>query len=1415
MAETSDVNVEAIAPDTKEDRIVSRNWVIPVVTAVILASAFCLYYFVYAGARREYLVNRNFRTLAALGDRIQRVLSTHGSILEFYADLADTKRRPERERQKQNLAGFLVVHPEDKELDARARELESRRDYLAFLAPTFDLIEKPITSPTPWPRFDAQRRDGRWYLMLSAVRHPGATTDYIGSLEIGDVLREPAERLPFDDILLASGNGTVVYQAKKAGPQFTTLAGLLKARINVATDKAGAAEPSEATGGAAAESKQRRPGEKASVGGTSQSVWEADSIHLTDVLLAGTRYKLFLQPVLIDVFSDDPTQAEPAREWVLCGLRSASALEWESLSISYTVIIGFTALFLAICMAGPVLKVIFTNHRERFRLRELGLLSLFLILLGAVFTLSGLQLTDFRMNGDEDAKLRSLGEALSTNIHSDLDKMRRQLKQWCESPDLRRDLKRAETTEVIRSTPESPSEGDTPAATVYPFGSNAFWTDDDGHQIVKWSVSGYVTPMIDLSKQRLYTSPRRMYLDGTGPSFYFDSTLPPNKLEHLAAIVMDTDDCMKSSGPAKNTGAVEVSADRQAPIRGDITGGSAFLTAQPLSLIDPILPLGYGFALVDDTGLVLFHSDKTKNGRENFREESEWNRELYAAMFGHSSGHSLRIKYMGRDYRAMVVPIPGITHAPWSLIVYSDLDEERTLALQTMTMAATLTLWILAIPALVAAAWALVRRPRFAPEWLWPNRHRLFCYWYQICLYVLLIVVFLLVGFRGPIEQIVVACAAIPYAALLLTFWCFRLYPSYTDAWRGRNGGNVGAAPASLTALSAAAFAWLLVFHWSHLKALILLPVVVTIAIVPLLNRPRLYVAAISRHWRRFETDEPQTGARHPLTYAHAYAASVILLLLMVGVLMPMALFRGCQAVERRLTVKQAQIHLATDLAARRAETQDKCERGGIGAAACKRLEQADSPEWNEIVLASSLPGNSRPTIEPHRTPSGAELYEGWFRYLVYVLHHDYNSTAAETLGLINDDIASKDGAGAGEWSWENNGKSLTLRWHGIHPAGEKGADHENDLVIASVVPEWPRDGALSGFGVAAVVILVIGGILWMLVGKVFLIHVAPLKMTGLREVGESLRLGRNILVLAPPTSDFEVESAAQVLDLQAISNGSWTAESINLDALPSRGVIAIRHFEYSSEFATTNEKLALLDRLMLSPDRQVAAVMYVPASTEDYRRLFPQLTVIDLRYEPFAWLKQYEGPARDLIWTECQPISALWPLGAQLARDLRSDTVHSWDTIASEILERADPYYRLVWSECSDEQKFVLSQLAADGLVNPMNGRAIRQLVRRGLIVQEPEFRIMNESFRRFLRSATTSKLKERWLAESRRSGWGKMHGAFFTTMIVLGAFLLTTQNALWQSSAAYVTTAFGALGTLAKLFNTFRSTTTGEKAN
>ena len=182
---------------------------------------------------------------------------------------------------------------------------------------------------------------------------------------------------------------------------------------------------------------------------------------------------------------------------------------------------------------------------------------------------------------------------------------------------------------------------------------------------------------------RLSQSPKPPTWTQQGPPLRFDSVLPPNRLEYLVALAMNTTDC---NPELANSG-----------IRGDISGGQAFLTAQPFSLIDPVLPFGYGFALVEHTGVVLFHVDKTRNLRENFLQESDWNKELSAAAFGHSTQGALHIKYLGKDYRARVVPISGLSQAPWSLIVYRDLTSVRTLDLQSMTMASTLLLLFLAV----------------------------------------------------------------------------------------------------------------------------------------------------------------------------------------------------------------------------------------------------------------------------------------------------------------------------------------------------------------------------------------------------------------------------------------------------------------------------------------------------------------------------------------------------------------------------------------------------------------------------------------------------------------------------------------------------------------------------------------------
>ena len=190
-------------PDLKAaqaDDSPGRSWMVPIITVLVLATTFCLYYFVYVGARREYLVNRNFRTLAALGDQLQRTLSVHGTILEFYSALENKKTVAHFDRSKEDITKFLLVRPEDKDLKPRQQSDESRKDYLHYMAPTMDLSEEEIarsaTTPKLHNRLQVQRRNGRWEIMLRAERVSATKADYLGSLEVRELMKVPPDSLP-------------------------------------------------------------------------------------------------------------------------------------------------------------------------------------------------------------------------------------------------------------------------------------------------------------------------------------------------------------------------------------------------------------------------------------------------------------------------------------------------------------------------------------------------------------------------------------------------------------------------------------------------------------------------------------------------------------------------------------------------------------------------------------------------------------------------------------------------------------------------------------------------------------------------------------------------------------------------------------------------------------------------------------------------------------------------------------------------------------------------------------------------------------------------------------------------------------------------------------------------------------------
>lgn len=88
------------------------------------------------------------------------------------------------------------------------------------------------------------------------------------------------------------------------------------------------------------------------------------------------------------------------------------------------------------------------------------------------------------------------------------------------------------------------------------------------------------------------------------------------------------------------------------------------------ALTQTVLPIGYGYSVIDKTGLVLYDLDKRNNLRENLFKATDDNQELKSIV---SSGATAKVRasYHGHSYVMYVAPLMEDV-LPWTLVVYRD-----------------------------------------------------------------------------------------------------------------------------------------------------------------------------------------------------------------------------------------------------------------------------------------------------------------------------------------------------------------------------------------------------------------------------------------------------------------------------------------------------------------------------------------------------------------------------------------------------------------------------------------------------------------------------------------------------------------------------------------------------------------------
>ncbi|HEU4386792.1 MAG TPA: hypothetical protein VFV34_03270 [Blastocatellia bacterium] len=544
----------------------------------------------------------------------------------------------------------------------------------------------------------------------------------------------PATEQLFDEIVIAElPTGKVVFESGKSAVQMLSLPGILP-------------------------DSTKKGGESAGDGAS----------RMSDIEIAGTSYKVFMQPFALPISSSRQSggqaQDDTTVRWIACGLITSDHFRDQTFAVSYTVIILFFFLIVITLLSFPLLKLILMGRTYKATPGDLWGTAISLVAAASLITFllvdSYLYVT---LNDQLDAQLVSLAGNLEQNYKGEIGLIVKQLAGLTEKV---KSLPDAELTKSERDLIASSQHIGTRATaaddidtawradileheiswdTGYPFFNTAFWIDPTGQQRIKWTTRGAATSFLCVKDRKYFTNVRtgNMWPVGSG-----------------GARGKYTLELIKSRNTGENVAVIS------APVDG--SDWVASLDTSFVSLGQPVLPSGYGYALIGETGDVFFHSQPVKNLDENLFEECSYDRLLRAAVLSRTS-EFVNARYMGRGHRLYVTPLP---QTPFSIVVFADKQILRTVNLEIITLS-FLFFGGYAVLVLAMVLVTLLCKPQqwgswFGPDSAPPGQTATERHGAALAIHLLLIIIFIpcILGLES--WRLVAITVFVPIAAFLL-----------------------------------------------------------------------------------------------------------------------------------------------------------------------------------------------------------------------------------------------------------------------------------------------------------------------------------------------------------------------------------------------------------------------------------------------------------------------------------------------------------------------------------------------------------------------------------------------------------------------------------------------------------------------
>lgn len=1014
--------------------------------------------------------------------------------------------------------------------------------------------------------------------------------------------------------------------------------------------------------------------------------------------LAGHDYLVFTQPLQINLAARAGAEAS-GRKWILCGLVGAEHFRTQTWSVSYRVLEGFAFVALLLIASWPFLNVLGLGLKGGLRVAETFLVAFSLLFVTALLTF--LALDDFAYTCVDDQlekQAQPLAERIEANLQAELQAVADQVAALGQ-------LVVSNGLAVNRANILKDAWAASPLTAPYPWLRGVCWIGTNGQQAVKWTVRQENTPTIRVAWRDYFRTIKegrawRMKGGWLTNGFFLEPIFSSNTGENFAAF---------------------------STVRTQDPGVVAEMDLRPLSLMNSLLPDGWGFAVIATNGLVLFHSDEQRNLRENFFEECENNHRLLAAVAGRTTDQ-FDGSYFQQRQNLRVSPLADL---PWSLVVFR---AEKPLQVAHIEVVSVAGGWFLIYATGLLLGFGALRifRGQRAARWLWPRPDLAATYrWVATCNLALLSLgaIVALLNF-DPWVTLAVG-VVLPAAGLVGTRLVLRRHP-IAPRWPG----------ALVAKLRNQARRWARRSHgpdWLQ------------------------YLALVPR-W-----DDHRYG------YVSAFSS----LLLLAAFLPTLAFVKLASDTEMELVIKQAQLHLARDFEAREQRVRAEVMGFQTGDGSKNRPLVVPNPEefilrrltnrWDvydqfffrTTVQRTNLPAPVRATPLPRQT---------FLESLAHLRPH-YTSLDVEARGLLPD-VASD-----ASWHW-----GRTRSWTGFskkqtfvkNSSGPSGASGEGFVTVQSTVPQWQLPGPIRWVGFVLLLCLPFV-MVYLVAEKILFLSVDPTPRFDARvwSPGKYLLLGpphsRKGDWLIPkhfPMLAGEGRPAPLFIDLRKAEGRAWLEEASQDKLFEHTGQpIIVDHFEYD----------------LTNPEFNRKKFLFLQQFAADEKR--PMILVSNVHPLNFPVATGPEGkPAATLSRLLREDLLSSFKRISKEDKDGNPLVAPPADTTTFT----AQAHYRSLFATCSPQEQQILHQVA-DGRLISCGQPEIQTLLGRGLLKLAPDLRLMDDfGLRAFVLSHHRPDVEEGVKEET--SIWYDLKGPAITVLIIVAAFFFFTQRAVWDYTIAVV---------------------------